>query len=313
MPLTLRTLRILAAVFAAGALASATTQAFAASVTKQKNCAVLIDGLEGSKGDKITLVASDGSKHKAVVTGKKTAKVAKKSCKVDLKGAEVEGGGGSGGGTASSGGGGGSGKNRILVGGEVGYTSLSVLNTADPNAVEQPLAGFDFGAFGAYSLGISKLITIPFGLGAGYVTSSGELVKEDSQAGASVTFTFTMGSMYLRMFTGAYFNLNLGGSTLPIGILPFFDYGISGSFSCAAGDAPAAYASEVAKWEFDGTVSGLMRYGAAVSAEYIIAKSFRLGGAFRYFMGSFTADLEGTSSENDLSGWTVSGTVGMEF
>lgn len=291
--------------------------AWAQTVTKQKGCNLMMEGLESAKkGQVITLEASDGTTHKAKIlgmskkTGKGKAKLAKKSCSADLSGASASGGGGGNSGSGSDGSGGssgGKGLHGFQAYLDVGYTMLEKAGAADDKVppIEQNMnfGGYDLGAFGAFKLGLSKSLSIPIGVGAGYIMSSGELLDEDGNPYK----TATMDVMYARVALGVQFSLPSG---LSFGLLPFFDYGFSGTLATELASGVVSDAANAVNESSDDI--GFMRYGAGVTAGYNVGKGFLVGMAFRYGMGNVSATVAESSVASDVSGWVGSLIIGYE-
>ncbi len=272
----------------------------AGKVTKQKNCRVLVEGLDvPGANSKIVIVSSDGNR----LPGKVVSIVPQKGFIAEILGSKEcspvnqasveleEGDGRAKGKSASSGSKKSGGKKGAMQSSENGPKfgvsalaggGLMNVNLPDGDTSSLTYLSYDVGAVGDYYFTISPTVRIPVGLGMMWYKASVPIQAANTTNNTTLTYTRSFTGLFLRTQTGVIldFSKSLSGK-----LTPFFDVGMSGKHT-VTGDASASYA-----------LKSSMRYGALLGVDYRLPSGLKFGIDGTYSMGSVTFGADFTEQE----------------
>jgi hypothetical protein len=240
------------------------------TVTKQKKCALIVNGITGlTKGQSVSVTAPGGTSAEAKVTAIKSPKAALElddgSCGENFQGATVS--------TTApnivSTKTGTKKMRRFSINVQGGYASINLVRK-EGSASSLPYAGPEIAAEFRFVIPVGTKVGLPLAVGGGWQEKAVPL-RSTATNGSVQNYTQSWSAPFARVGAGTQFDIN---SKIRLGALGFFDFGFGGSLA-KTGDVIEKL-----------PISTNLRYGGAVEGDFAILPNLRAGATGNFFMGS---------------------------
>lgn len=262
------------------------------TVTKQKKCTLIVDGVSGlTKGQSVSVTPQNGTAAEAKVIAFKASKAAleldSSRCGENFQGATL---------SATSVGTnkaktGAKNTKRFSVNLQGGYSSTNLVRQ-EGTASSLPYAGPELAAEFRFIVPVGAKFGISLAVGGGWQSKT-VMLSNTTLDGTVQKYDQSWSAPFARGGAGAQFDVT---SKIRVGGLGFFDFGFGGSLA-KKGDVNEKK-----------PITGNMRYGAALEGDFAIITNLRAGANGNFYLGSLKLkEVDATSGEEIKTSQSFSG------